>query len=161
MKFAAACFIPVLALAVQPPPATETTTKTQDAWSSLKRLAGNWEAGGANRFSLVEDLQGKAYVRRNHAEYPGVVHDDLMIVYREGDRVRADYYDNEGHVIRYTVDGGDEIRMVSDVTAGAPRYRLTYYFSVQDKVDIRFEIAPPGQAEAFKLYLAGTARRLK
>jgi len=51
--------------------------------------------------------------------------------------------------------------MVSDAVAGAPRYRLTYRFTESNEVRIRFAIAPPGQPEAFRQYLEGTAQRVR
>jgi len=86
-------------------------------------------------FTLLPDLQGKVLVRKSVAEYPpangkpGFRHDDLMIVYRDGDTgdLRATYYDSEGHQITYAVkavEGG--VAFVSDAPPSEIRYRLTY-----------------------------------
>src|ERR1039457_4806143 len=84
-----------------------------DDWGALQFLIGSWtgEGGGGpgqgtGSFSFQPDVQGKVLVRRNHSEYPAakdrpaVVHDDLMIVYRESDEsaegaLRAIFFDNE------------------------------------------------------------------
>ena len=88
----------------------------------------------------------------------------MLIIYAwPGDHTRAIYFDNEGHVINYAVAfraGLDEISLVSDLLPAAPRFRLAYTGIEPDRVTIRFEIAPPGQPEAFSVYLQGSARRV-
>jgi hypothetical protein len=150
-----------------------TAGAEQDApvWAPL---IGHWTVepgqpgGGSGWTSFEPALQGRALLRRNHAEYPpaegrpATVHDDLMVLYLEGGKVRADYWDNEGHVIRYAVAFAPEARrlvFLSDETPGAPRFRLTYDWSVADQLAVGFEIAPPNAPEAFELYLSGTVRR--
>jgi hypothetical protein len=126
-------------------------------WTDMKVLTGEWigegsgkPGAGAGEFSFVPELQGKILVRRSFAEYPGTRHDDLMIVYREGDATRADYYDSEGHVIRYAVQvDGQRIVFVSD---GPPKYRLTYTALPEDKLRVQFDIDS-------KTYLVGVCRR--
>lgn len=109
-------------------------------------------------------------VRTNYAEYPAsgerpeLPHDDLMVVYvAAGGAVRADYYDSEGHVVRYSVRSPavDGALFVSDVAAGEPRYRLSYKLEPSGVLKGDFAIAPPGQPEAFRPYLAWQASRLK
>ncbi len=74
--------------------------------------------------------------------------------------LRADYYDNEGHVIRHTVTSeGKPIRFLGDVSKGAPRFRLTYTLTGPDTVRIQFEMAPPGKPEALTPCIDETARR--
>jgi hypothetical protein len=105
-------------------------------------------------------------VRRNRAAYPASgsraisVHDDLMVVYPQEKGLRADYYDSEGHVIRYSIQTPDGSRAVfmSDVQAGSPRYRLTYTLS-DGKLNGRFEVAPPDAPDAFRPYLSWTSHR--
>jgi hypothetical protein len=146
-------------------------------WGPVEYLVGDWtgEGGGApgqgsGLFSFKPDLQGKILVRKNHAEYPATkdhaafVHDDLMVVYRDTPEAapRAIYFDSEGHTIRYDVqapaDGG-EVVFVSGPEASAPRYRLTYARAGQDRVKIKFEIAPPGHPEQFATYIEASAHR--
>ena len=105
-------------------------------WSDWKFMLGEWTAiqssgmpGSASTasFSLVPDLQGMILLRKNHAEYPpAIVHEDLMVVYREDGKTRAFYEDTEGHIIRYEIAVADKkIVMLSEMIAGAPRFRLT------------------------------------
>ncbi len=148
-----------------------------DKWSDFRFLVGEWvgegEGGpgkGSGGFTLTPDLGGKILVRSNHAEYPAaggrpaVVHDDLMVIHpsKNGRGARADYWDNEGHVIRYAVTpsgDGKGLVFLSDAATGEPRFRLSYAEVERGLVTIKFEIAPPGKPEAFKAYLEAKVRR--
>ena len=152
----------------KPPPAV---------WAPLEFLLGEWvgEGGGApgqgaGGFSFHPDLQRKILVRKSCAEYPATKdrpafrHDDLTIVYQQPgtDRLRAVYFDNEGHVIEYAVEvSGDTntVRFVSEPAASSPRYRLTYRLTGDETVAIQFEISPPGKPDSFSTYLEASARR--
>ena len=137
----------------------------------LRFLLGEWEAlsppsGERGGFTFSITVQDRVIVRTNYAEYPArdgrpaSRHDDLMIVYVEGDRLNALYVDSEEHVIRYAVQphGDREVVFVSESKASEPRYRLTYTASADGTLIGRFEIAAPG-TDAFKSYLSWTARR--
>ena len=142
-------------------------------WSAWAPLVGEWEgeaAGGATGgFTFAPELQGRVLVRHNHAEYPkmgerpAMRHDDVMVVYREGDATRADYWDNEGHVIRYvaTVEKGKGFTFVSAPAAGQPRYRLTYTVTDAKTVALRFEVAPPNAPDAWKTYIQTAVHRVR
>lgn len=125
--------------------------------------------GDQRLFSLTPDLGGQILVRRNHSEYaavngkPGVVHDDLMIVFREAGVTKAFYQDSEGHLIRYIVSLlPDKKRIVFlSETAPGPRYRLTYEDLGQDTVNVIFEIAPPDKPDQFHRYVEGVVHRKK
>ena len=143
-----------------------------DPYAPLHFLIGEWvadgpAAAGSGHFEFTRDIQGNIIVRRNHAESPAASdrpvanHDDLMVIYREGGGTRAIYFDNEMHVIRYTVEAGgpDAVTFVSETAAGAPRYRLSYKKLPDGRVGGKFEIAPPGKPEEFKTYLEWTAKR--
>jgi hypothetical protein len=148
-----------------------------EGWGPVQSLVGDWtgEGGGgpgqgSGTFSFKPDLQGKILVRRNRAEYPATkeraafVHDDLMVVYRDTPEagLRAIYFDNEGHTIRYEVQAppdGSEVVFVSGAEASATRYRLTYTRVGQNRLKIKFEIAPPGHPEQFATYIEASARR--
>lgn len=144
---------------------------TPDALRPLSFLLGDWLAGanagapgqGTGGCAFRADLQGRVIVRTNHAEYPAeggrpaTVHDDLMVIYPgDGGAARADYYDNEGHVIRYGVSASADgsVTFLSDASATAPRYRLTYRGGKGGAVEGEFEMAPPGKPDEFKRYLA-------
>lgn len=144
-------------------------------WSErLAFLVGTWtaEGGGApgeatGSFDFAEGLNGNVLIRKNRADYPAtashpaMTHEDLMIVYPENGKVRADYYDTEGHVIHYTVNvpATNRAVFVSDVVAGAPRFRLTYDATVDGQLNGTFETAPPGKPDAFAPYLSWKSRR--
>jgi hypothetical protein len=85
-----------------------------------------------------------------------------MVLYAtEAGAIRADYYDSEGHVVRYTgtISGSGQLTLVSEPTTGAPRFRLSYKLQPDGILDGRFEIAAPGEPVAFRPYLSWTSRR--
>ena len=145
-------------------------------WSQWRPLLGKWKASGAGKpgegageFSFTLELQDRVVVRKSHTDYPAssdrpaFAHDDLMILTRTNEgKVRADYFDNEGHVIRYSGDvsqDGKVLTFTSDTTPGQPAFRLTYTLAGAGEMKIRFEIAPPGKPGEFKTYVEGTARK--
>ncbi len=158
---------------VTPWPARAAAPAPLDA---LAFLIGEWEAegggaAGAGRggFTFARGLQDRVIVRTNHAEYPASGegpasrHDDLMVVHAaEGGEIRADYYDSEGHVIRYvvTTPRAGNVVFLSEAAGGAPRFRLTYTLADDGRLDGLFEIAPPGKPDAFATYLRWTSRRV-
>jgi regulator of extracellular matrix RemA (YlzA/DUF370 family) len=147
------------------------------AWDRWAFVVGEWVGEGSGnpgqgtaRFSFAFDLDRRILVRKSHNEFPAsagrpaAVHDDLLIVYPEGSRTRAVYFDNEDHVIYYTLEPSTSLKaltLVSDTTAGAPRFRLVYSAAGDGTLRIRFDIAPPDKPDAFAAYLEGTARRVK
>lgn len=146
-------------------------------WNQMRPLAGQWKASGTGapgqgegKFSFAFDLQNKVLVRKSHTDYPAAqgrpafAHDDLMVIYLDegSHKFRADYFDNEGHVIRYAADisqDGRTITFVSDPAPSQPRFRLTYRAVGNDKLDIKFEIAPPDAPDKFKVYVEGSASK--
>jgi hypothetical protein len=153
---------------------TPVTTTVVD-WGPLKQLVGHWVAdssggqpgvGTRAEATFVQELDGQVLVRRDHSEYaaangrPATIHDGLLVIYPTGVRTFAAHsYDNEGHVIDYAVAATDRmITFTSAVAAGAPRFRLSYV-PIAATMQVRFEIAPPGQPEAFQLYVSGITRR--
>jgi hypothetical protein len=158
----------------QAKPATPAASPQLSPLSGLFFLLGTWngigegkpgEASGQARFR--RDLQGQVIVRTSYAAHPkqgdrpASRHDDLMVIYPDaGGHVRADYYDNEGHVIRYAVTArpGGAV-FVSDVEPNAPRFRLTYTLHPDGTLGGGFEFAPPGKPEAFSPYLSWNSRR--
>jgi hypothetical protein len=139
--------------------------------AQLQFLVGNWEAVSkpgepTGSFSFTREVQGQVIVRHNHAAYPAAdgrpatTHDDLMVIYQEGTALRADYFDNEGHIIRYTAQArAGQVSFISEVIANAPRYRLSYATLPNGNVTGRFDIAPPGKPDAFTQYLVWEAKR--
>ena len=146
-------------------------------WDGWRPLLGKWTAEGGGQpgqagsggFSFEHDLQGKVLVRRNYAEYPATAgkkasrHDDLMVIYQEpGKGTWAVYFDNEGHVIHYSVSLSEDrktITFLSDALPAAPRFRIIYTLLKDGSLDIEFDIAPPGKPDSFSKYVEGKARR--
>jgi hypothetical protein len=144
-------------------------------WDAFKFLVGEWIAEGTGApgegtggFTFSYDLQNTVLIRKNYANYPATkdhpafTHDDLMIVYQENGKTRAIYFDNEQHVINYSVtvaSDSNSIVFVSDVAPATPRFRLTNTKAGTDKIKITFEIAPPGKPESFARYIEAVARR--
>jgi hypothetical protein len=138
-------------------------------------LLGEWDGGGSGTpgqgsggTSFATGLQERVIVRTNVAivaatdKTAASRHDDLMIIYVDDQRVvRADYYDNEGHVIRYLVETPADGRAVltSEASAAGPRYRLIYEAAAGGTVKGAFLLAPPGKPDAFSPYLTWEMRR--
>ena len=138
---------------------------------ALAFLEGAWTAepdarGATGQFTLAPELSGAVLVRRNRLavpageERPASVHEDLMVIWAEGAELRADYWDDEGHVIRYKVrsEAGTLI-FESDPSAPGPRFRLVYARRGADVVEVSFSIAPPGKG--YEPYVTGLARRIE
>ncbi|MDP4117262.1 MAG: hypothetical protein Q8903_14090, partial [Bacteroidota bacterium] len=89
---------------------------------------------------------------------PEISHKDFMVIYKIADSIKAIYFDNENHIINYSVvaDSGKAI-FTSDASPNAPQFRLTYMLTSNDKMEIVFDIAPPGKT--FFTYLAGKLKR--
>ena len=160
----AALSLTVVATAAQPP-----------ELESLSFLIGEWRAAGTGEpgagigtATFARELQGRVIVRTSFAEYsaaagkPSTRHDDLMIMYALAGALRADYYDSEGHVIRYGVQvpTAGEAVFVSDPSDNEPRFRLSYRLESSVLKGL-FEIAPPGAADAFKPYLTWQSTKAK
>jgi hypothetical protein len=151
--------------------------ETTSGWAALEYLLGDWvgEGGGqpgqgTGEFSFHRDLQSRILVRKSYAAYPPTKdrpafrHDDLMVVYRESESAppRAIYFDNEGHVIHYSISASADkktIEFVSEVLPSSPRFRLTYVRTGQDTLALKFEIAPPGKPDSFSTYIESKAKR--
>lgn len=137
-------------------------------------LLGSWigigeQAGATGGFTFKFDVQQHVIVRTNYSNTPATPgrpaarHDDLMVIYIESGTVHADYFDSEGHVIRYvTTVTPDAVAFVSVANPSEPRYRLTYRRGPgADTLTGAFEVAPPGRPDAFAPYLSWRARKTK
>lgn len=162
-----------IAAAVLLPFAAAQQTKSGADWKPLAWLIGDWIGSGgggpgkgSGSFSFESDVQGKILVRKSFAEYPATAdapayrHDDLMVVYREGRNLKAIYFDNEDHVIRYTVNvsaDGSFVEFVSEAAPGTARFRMTYRKSSDTTLAGQLETAQPGKP--FATYLEWTAEK--
>jgi len=141
-----------------------------DPLAGLRFLLGDWRAvdlpaGESGAFTFRVDVQGRVIVRTNEANYaatadhPASRHEDLMVIFTEGGAIRAEYFDSEGHVIRYSAQTRpNAVVFVSDPAPREPRYRLTYTAGADGVLAGSFELAPPG-SDTFKPYLSWKARR--
>lgn len=139
--------------------------------AALQFLLGDWEgigdqAGATGEFTFSTGVQEQVIVRTNYSNTPATAdkpasrHDDLMVIHVDAGHVKADYFDSEGHVIRYAVEGRPgEVVFLSDIKPAEPRYRLTYREASATTLVGTFEIAPPGKPDAFAPYLSWNARR--
>jgi hypothetical protein len=74
--------------------------------------------------------------------------------------MRAIYFDNEGHVTPYTVSASkDAIVMISNPEPNAPRFRTTFLKGKNGTLINRFELTPPGDPDAFQMYVEGTSKK--
>ena len=144
---------------------------------SLSFLVGEWVGDGGGTgpgqgtgtFTYAYDLDGKILVRKNLANYPATrdrpayTHNDLLITYPgPSNSLKAVYFDNEGHVINYTVSislDRSRITFLSDIVPSAPRFRLAYTKVSATELKILFEIAPPGKPDEFAPYIEAKAKR--
>lgn len=135
-----------------------------DSWDQFEFLIGRWASpvsgqpgeGVSGSTTFAYDLDRNVLIRRSTAEFApdpgeekGLVHHDLLIVYREPGEphFRAIYFDNEGHVIQYTVSFPDKqpsVLFESEATSTSPRARLVYELNRDGVLTIEFFVAPPG-----------------
>jgi len=143
------------------------------ALAPLRFLLGTWKASGsgapgagAGAATFEPGLQGRVILRKSYAEYPAAAgkpasrHDDLMVIHANADStVGADYFDSEGHVIRYDVHvvRPGEAVFTSRTAPAEPRYRLTYRMTGEQTLDGTFDVAPPGRE--FATYLRWTSEK--
>jgi hypothetical protein len=158
---------------------TQAGAPKDDPWSPYRFLIGTWTGEGKGQpgdttgtATFAFDLDGRILVRTGHtnvpasARGPAYVHEDRLIVYRDapGQPMRAIYWDNEDHSIEYDASAspdGKVVTFVSKVSASSPRFRLVYTQLDASRVGVKFEMAPPGGPEAFKVYTQGVTRRVE
>ena len=145
-----------------------------DKWKKIEWLPGQWrgEGGGepgqgGGTFSFTYDLGKNIIVRKSHSEYNTsdknsvVNHDDLMIIYSESKDIglKAIYFDNEGHIINYSVSLADKsVILLSEKKPDAPQFRLTYTHLDDSSVNVKFEISTDGVN--FNTYIEGISKKV-
>lgn len=179
---ATAAYLLVVALnagaqAAEPAPAVQAVPAQSD-WPKLGFLVGNWKGAGtgkpgegASACSFTFDLGNHVLVRKNRVDFPpkageknGTVHEDLMVIYQAPGEtsLRAIYWDNEGHTIRYALSFPAADRSVvfeSEPADKGPRFKLTYGIGPGGDVAVEFAIAPPGAP--YQTYTRGTMAKAK
>ncbi|MCL5027918.1 MAG: hypothetical protein M1480_02740 [Bacteroidetes bacterium] len=150
--------------------------KKDTDWKPFYFILGEWIGEGSGTpgqgrgsFSFDFDLQKKILIRKSSTYFPSTKdrssysHDDLTIIYKQPDgSVHGNYFDNEGHIINYSINFSDDhntLTFVSDISPINPRYRLTYSKINNQKLNIKFEIASSSNPVAFSIYYSGTVHR--
>jgi hypothetical protein len=153
--------------AAQNPPAPD--------FAQMTRLFGTWVAdagsGGQPGRAIrggetwTSDLDRRVIVRRDYSEYSATSeraafrHDGMMIIAPGAHGFSAHAYDNEGHVIDYTIVATDStIVFTSERPASSPQFRLTYRRTSDGYAEL-FEIAPPNDPERYRSYVSGRIRK--
>jgi len=141
-----------------------------DWFKSLSFLEGEWSAGtqsaaGApnvvGSYTFRRELGGHVLARHSSSvSCKGPTdfdceHRDLLYIFAEGQghELKAIYFDNEGHVIHYSVSTPTPSRAVllSDPSVPGPQFRLVY--ELKDKVmSGKFQMHMPASSE-WKSYL--------
>jgi hypothetical protein len=143
-------------------------------WDKWNWIMGEWEGEGngqpgqgSGSFSFKQDLDKNILTRRSHSEYPAtankplIIHDDLMIVYpdQQSSPAKAIYFDNEGHIINYTITFPDKSIVLTSDKNSMPVFRLTYVLLDNGMVNTKFEMSKDG--ENFMTYVEGKSRKIK
>ena len=94
-----------------------------DPWAAYRFLMGEWTGEGSGQPGQGGRVLAPPRARGQGAgppeshevtpapNRPPVVHEDLMVVYpAEGKAAPGHYFDNEGHVIHYTVQPSDDLK---------------------------------------------------
>lgn len=148
---------------------------TADPFASLSFLLGTWNARAVNNPSVVASgtYSFRAELNRHiiarhtiRADCKGpedfnCQHGDLLYIYADASDqpLRAIYFDNEGHVIHYSVSTptSTTAEFISDRVASGPQFRLIY--ELQGGVmNGKFQIRMPESRE-WKSYLEWTGSR--
>jgi hypothetical protein len=165
-------FVAVLAVfAFSPALNGAAVSAPADPWKALGFLEGTWDAhvqaGSANAqgsgtYSFRPELKHHVLVRRSDdsAACKGPAgfdceHNDVLYVYQEAENqpLKAIYFDNEGHVIHYTVSTPDAATAVfiSEASPSGPQFQLVYQLK-DSLMSGKFQMRMPGQAQ-WKSYL--------
>ena len=148
-----------------------------NAWEPLQFLIGSWSSpvsgqpgqgiSGATTFAY--DLNKNVIVRKSRAEFApapgeseGLVHEDLLVIYQQPQEpfFRAIYFDNEGHVIQYSLTFPEKqpgVVFESEASQTSPKARLVYEAAEEGALVTEFFVAAPGGA--LLSHVKGTVKR--
>jgi hypothetical protein len=159
------------------PQTNAQTSADADPLKPLSFLEGTWQAktrggsAGADAsatYTFQRELRGRILARHSHdsSGCQGPVtfdcdHSDLLYIYPGPDHraLKAVYFDNEGHVIRYDVavtDPGTAV-FTSDSETKGPQFRLVYELT-STVMSGKFQLRAPGQTD-WKSYLEWSGER--
>lgn len=146
----------------------------QNKLNQFQYLIGEWiGAGGGSGSGLGEgaslfryDLDSSVIIRENYAHYPAqnnkpdYTHKDLMIIYLQSASPKAIYIDNENHVINYIIEFKDNnMIFTSEEIKGTPQFRMTYERLENNRMNLKFDIAPPNTPGKFTQYLTAEMKK--
>jgi hypothetical protein len=173
MKTKRLMLIIIMVFAMQP----AFTQGVTDKWAKWNFLLGEWvgegngqPGQGSGSFSFSFDLDGKVLVRKNHTVFPETkekeasIHNDLMFIYPDFNNSvsKAIYFDNEGHVINYSITYSENsIILISETIPNVPIFKLSYFIIDNDTINVKFEIAQYNKPETFRIYVEGKSKRKK
>ena len=158
------CFVPLL-----------SAQASRDPFASLSFLIGTWEAKTVNNpavtatgtYTFRPELNGHILARHTAAagckgpEDFDCQHGDLLYIYADspGHPLHAIYFDNEGHVIHYSVTAPTTTtaEFLSDETTPGPQFRLFYELKGAT-MSGKFQMRMPGQQQ-WNSYLEWTGAR--
>ena len=146
-----------------------------DPFKPLAFLEGTWDANVQNnaavkqagKYSFGRELNGHILAR--HATNDPAckapanfdcAHSDLLYVFQDapGSALKADYFDNEGHVIHYDVSTPTPTSVMFLSVAGpGPQFRLSYELKAGVMTG-KFQMHMPGQGE-WRTYLEWSGSR--
>jgi hypothetical protein len=145
-------------------------------WQPWQFLLGTWKgdakgtAGdGPGEFTFKTDLDGKILVATNNqefganSEHAGFTYRSMMVVYLLGVDTAAIFYDNEGHVLNYSVQFSNNPRRVTftgERVPYAPRFRFSYIDNGDGTLKAVFETAPANTPTVYSSHVEGTARKV-
>jgi hypothetical protein len=145
----------------------QTAVRASDGpWSALSFLEGTWEAktqaggaAGANAagtYTFTKELGGHILARHSSStacKGPSdfdCAHRDILYVYQDtpGQPLKAIYFDDEGHVIHYSVStpSSTSAVFISDPSIPGPQFRLVYELKGA-VMSGKFQMHMPGQTE--------------
>ena len=156
--------LPALAIALSAH--AQNASQPTNPFQQLSFLNGTWEAKTVNAPAVTArgtyifrtELNGHILARHstsNSAACKGPAdfdcdHGDLLYIYADapGQPLRAIYFDNEGHVIHYTVTtpSPTSAEFVSDPALPGPQFRLLYELKGA-VMSGKFQIRAPGQPD--------------
>ena len=163
MKTIFRAFVTAFLLALAP--ALGAQGAPANPFASLSFLKGTWEAKATRpdgvavngTYSFAPDLKGTILARHDLSQTSchgpanfDCEHGDLLYVYRDapGGRLKAIYFDNEGHVIHYIVStpSPTSAEFLSDGSQPGPQFRLIYELKAAVMYG-RFQMRMPGGSE--------------
>ncbi len=125
----------------------------------LSFLIGKWQSESTPGIDVFrKDLGGHIIVRSAQSKCVGTSDQassmrSVMTIYSDSDgKIRAIYFDNDGHVVRYRVAGMSPsmVQFVSDDADRGPHLRLTYSRTDDRTMAVKFEMAMPDHPSEFR-----------